>query len=267
MFRNYPLTWLFIVATVCVDLAIILTASAGSVLAAESGLRFYVWNYAIPAQFSTLALWAVFGDTHRLTKAAWVTLAGGMLMVLTWYTVEAAFRGESISFNLIHILAVVCGAALLRVCGLGRQNSATGDESFQFSLVEIFGWTMIVAFWAFALRFAGTDFLIDRYWILWNGVASVTPLLLVPVLFGRISTGWRLFGLLVSYLLVFVAYGVAAKFMEGPMPLWALSMALTQITYISAWWAIVRMDEVMQERRAVAAASKEKLAIYDPNEG
>jgi len=116
------------------------------------------------------------------------------------------------------------------------------------------------------MRFAGVDFLIDKYLIVWIVAASLAPLLLVPVLFGRVSTGWRLLGFLGVYIVTFAAYGVSAKWMDGPLPLWAFSMAITQITYISAWWAVVRMDEVMQERRAVIASSEQKLALYDPQE-
>ncbi len=261
--RNYPLTTLFIIATVCVDLAVMLTGDAGSVLAAESGLRFYVWNYAIPAQFGALALWAVFGRTHRLTKAAWVTLACGLLFAVIWYTVEPGFRGESISFSFIQFFAVMLGAGLLKLCGVGK---AISNETFQVSLIEFFGWTMIVALWAFGLRFGGVDFLIDQYWVVWIIAASAAPLLLVPVLFSRISSGSRLLSLLALYLFVFGAYALLTKFMEGPMPLWALSLAITQVTYISACWSVVRMDEVMQERRVVSESSREKLKVFDPQE-
>ena len=41
-------------------------------------------------------------------------------------------------------------------------------------------------------------------------------------------------------------------------------MGITQITYIAAWWAVMRMDEVMAERLAVSAASRVELALYDP---
>jgi hypothetical protein len=242
-----------------------LTAAAGSVLAAETGLRFYVWNYAIPAQFSTLAIWAIFGRTHRLTKAAWVTLACGMLLAMIWYTVEPGFRGESISFSFVQFLAVMIATALLKLCGVGKHAKNTADEMFQFSLVEIFGWTMIVALWAFALRFGGVDFLVDKYWIAWIVAASVAPVLLVPILFNKLAPGARLFAMLGVYVAVFGAYALGARFMEGPLPLWAFSMAVTQITYISAWWSVVRMDEVMLERRAVAEANAEKLKVYDPH--
>jgi hypothetical protein len=72
--------------------------------------------------------------------------------------------------------------------------------------------------------------------------------------------------LLAADLFTLIAYAIGKRFMDGPMPLWALSMAVTQITYISAWWAVVRTDEVMQERRAVTADDRTKLAIFDPQE-
>lgn len=263
--RDYPLTWLFIIATVCVDIAVLFSTSAGSVSSAETGLRFYVWNYAIPAQFSCLAVWAVFGKTHRLAKAAWVTLACGLLLTLTWYTVEPSFRVETISFSFIQFFVVFAGVGLLRICRVG-QHLLESAEPFRFSLVEIFGWTMIVALWAFALRFAGVNFIIDTYWWVWIATAAVAPLLITPILFANLSLGARPFALLAVYLFTLIAYAIGKRFMDGPMPLWALSMAVTQITYISAWWAVVRADEVMQERRAVSKVSREKLKVFDPHE-
>jgi hypothetical protein len=260
---NYPLTWLFIIATVCVDAAVLFSSSAGSVSAAETGLRFYVWNYAIPAQFSCLAVWAIFGSSDRLTKAAWITLACGLLLALTWYTVEPSFRVETISFSFIQFFVVLVGVGFLRAVGLGRHLAETA-EPFRFSLVEMFGWSMVVALWAFALRFAGVNFIIDAYWWVWIVTASIAPLVITPILFANLSLGSRPFALLAVYLFTLIVYALGKRFMDGPMPLWALSMALTQITYISAWWAVVRIDEAMQERRAVTAASIEKLKVFDP---
>jgi hypothetical protein len=263
MFRNYPLTWLFIIATVSVDLAVLLAAERGADGSSAAGVWFYVWNYALPAQFGALALWAVYGATHRLAKGAWVTLAFGFLLVLTWYTVEGPYRAESVAFNFIQIFVVVCGAAFFKLCRIVSQP-ARHNESFQFSLIEIFGWTMIVALWAFAVRFASTGFLLDGYWALWIATATMAPLMLIPVLFSNSSPVARLVKLVGLYLLSFLAYVVGSRYMQGPLPLWAFSMAITQTTYISAWWAVVRMDEVMQERRAVTVASREELALYEP---
>lgn len=264
--RNYPLTWLFIIATVCVDVAVLFTTDWGSVSSADTGLRFYVWNYAIPAQFSCLAVWAIYGKTQRLAKAAWITLACGLLLALTWYTVEPMFRVETISFNFIQFFVVLAGVGLQRAGGIGKHSPTEANELVRFSLVEIFGWTMIVALWAFALRFAGVNFIVDAYWWVWLVAAALAPLLVAPILFANLSLGARPFALLTLYLTTLIAYAIGRRFMDGPLPLWALSMALTQITYISAWWAVVRTDEVMQERRAVTEDAREKLAVYQPGD-
>jgi hypothetical protein len=261
--RNYPLTWLFVIATVCVDLALFITANPHSAMVGE-GAPFYIYNFGIPAQFSALAIWAVMGKSHRLSRAAWVTLAFGSLLFLTW-AIEGWFSRESITSNFIQFFAALIGVGLLRAAGVGKPLDDTAD-SLRFSLVEMFGWTMVVALWAFALRFATANFIIDAYWWVWIVTASVAPLVVTPILFANLSLGSRPFALLALYLFTLIAYAIGKRFMDGPMPLWALSMAITQITYISAWWAVVRTDETMQERRAVTAASNEKLKVFDPQE-
>jgi hypothetical protein len=181
-----------------------------------------------------------------------------------WQTVEPGFRGESISFAFIQFFVVMAGAGFLKLCGVRKATKASSGKSFQISLIEFFGWTMIVALWAFALRFSEELFMFDSYVMLWEGAASLAPLLLAPILFTQITTTWRLLGLLFVYLLSFAAYGFVAKLMEGPLPLWTLSMAITQVTYISAWWSVVRMDEVMKERRGIPESSREKLKAFEP---
>lgn len=266
MFRNYPITCLFILATVCVDVAVAFTSVQDSFLNSESGLKFYLWNFGIPAQVSALALWAVYGKTHRLTKAAWVTFAGGMLLLATAVVLQQPHLNESISFNLIQILVVIAGAGCCWMLGVGKAERED-NQSFQFSLVEMFGWSMIVALWAFALRSMNAGVLVDRYFFLWIVTAAVTPILLIPVFFSNISTAWRYGYLIAVFVIVFIAYGFAARYVgDNPIALWALMMAITQIAYISIWWAVVRMDEVMQERRAVVAASDEKLKVFNPKE-
>jgi hypothetical protein len=266
VFRDYPLTWLFIVATVCVDLVVLFTTDWGSALLEDSGLRFYLYNFGLPAQFSTLAVWGVMGKTHRLSRAAWIALAFGSLLLLTW-TVEGPFlSGESMAFNFIQFFTVLGGTAIWRACGLGRPAYVESREPIRFSLVEMFGWTIIVALWAFALRYALGGMIVDKYLIVWIAVASLSPVLLVPILYHQLTTVSRLLWLTSAYLLALLAYVIGQRYMNGPMPLWALSMALTQITYISAWWAVVRMDEAMQERRAVSKNARAKLAVFEPRQ-
>lgn len=279
MFRTRPLTWLFIIATLCVDLALIVGASINSGVRVSEGLAFFVYNYGLPAQISVLAIWAVLSRVHRLTKGAWLTLAGGMLLILTWWVIESEYRGELIAFCFMQLSIVLAGCVILKKLGWASELSEpVGDErkKFQFSLVEIFGWSIVVAFWAFAVRyadfsifavrFANFDLLYQELWWIWLMCAVLIPLALVLVFFKPLPPGTRLLRLMVAYLFALLLYGVARLYDRGPLPSWAFAMAITQITYITAWWAVMRMDEVMGERRAVTNASRESLAIYNPKE-
>jgi hypothetical protein len=265
MFHNYPLTWLFIIATLCVDAAVLFTSSWGSVLVEDAGPRFYLYNFGLPAQISTLAIWAVMGRGQVLVRATCVTFAFASLLLLTWVVEAPDWSSDHTICNFIQFFTVLCFTALLRWCGINKRVGAASRGPIQFSLIEMFGWMMIVALWAFALRFTSAE-IFDVYLVVWIVVASLSSVLLVPIMYTPLSTVPRLLWLTGLYLFALLAYAVGRRYMEGPMPLWALSMAIMQITYISAWWSVMRMDEVMQERRAVTADAREKLAVFDPRE-
>jgi hypothetical protein len=264
MFRKYPLTTLFIVATVCVDVALVVSTKQQDLLE-RSGWKFYLWNFLVPSQISMLALWSVFGKTHRLTKAAAVTLAGGSLILAHWMLFEVQLFNEATVFNLFQIIIVVIGALVFRLCGISSSTSEN-DKRFQFSLVEMFGWSMIVALWVFAFRSALANFPVDGYTAIWMLAATVPPLLIAPVLFGKLSAIARVVGVMATYLAVFFVYWIVDQRLPGEqIVLWAFGMAITQISYISAWWAVMRMDEAMQERQAISEASREKLRVFEPS--
>ncbi|TWU29520.1 hypothetical protein [Bythopirellula polymerisocia] len=268
MFYPRPLTWLFIIATLCVDLALVLGSSGGSRIQGSSeGLAFFVYNYGLPAQISALAIWAVLSRVHRLAKAAWVTLAGGMLLVMTWLVIYSEYRSELVAYCFLQLMLVLVGCFFLEKFGwIAKLSEPMTDEKsrFQFSLVEIFGWTIIVAFWAFAVRFADFAIVTQKTWWIWLLWAALIPLVLAFAFFKPLQPGTRLLRLMVAYLFALLLFGIARIYDQGPLPSWAFAMAITQITYITAWWAVMRMDEVMGERRAVTTASREALSIYDP---
>jgi hypothetical protein len=266
MFRKWPLTTLFIIATICVDLAVMLNSKPGAPSSNDETWSFYFWNMGMPAQFSVLALWSVFGNTHRLTKAACATAAFAILLGLIGLKFQPIFRGDIIAFSFIQFLTVLAGAACFRICGIGKVVQSANNPMFRISLVEIFGWSLVAALWAFAIRYANEGLLIDKYFMAWVGMAAVVPLLLVPVLFSSISVTWRLITFTISILFAFVGYVITDRYIpDNPISLWALTMSVTQISYISAWWAVTRMDEAMQERQAISEASREKLKVFEPD--
>ncbi len=267
MIRNRPLIWLFILATLCVDLALILGTNSNERLKATEGLAFFVYNYGLPAQISALAIWTVLSRVHRLVKAAWLTLAGGMLLLMTWWVIESEYRGELVAFCFLQLSLVLVGCVLLKQLGwIAKLTEPVTEEQerFHFSLVEIFGWTIIVAFWAFAVRYADFRIVTQELWWIWLLCAVLIPWVLVLVFFKPLQPGTRLLRLMVAYLFALVLYGIARIYDQGPLPSWAFAMAITQITYITAWWAVMRMDSVMSERKAATQASRERLAVFDP---
>lgn len=265
MLRRYPITTLFIIATICVDVALVVTANRQDLLNSDSGWPFFLWNFLIPSQISVLALWSVFGKTHRLTKAAAVTLAGGILILAHGLLFESQLFNEATVFNLFQIIIIVVGALVVRLCGIGSFTSEN-DKGFQFSLVEMFGWSMIVALWAFAFRSALANFPVDGYTAIWMVAATLPPLLVAPVLFGKLSAVARLVSVMAVYLVMFLVYWIVDQRLPGEqIVLWGFGMAVTQISYISACWAVMRMDEAMQERQAISEASREKLKVFEPD--
>jgi hypothetical protein len=265
MFRKWPLTTLFIIATICVDVAVLISAKGGAPTLTSSW-NFYFWSWFVPAQFCALALWSVFGKTHRLTKAAWTTLAFAILLTLIWIKFEPLSYDEIIGFSFVHFIAVLTGAAFFKLCGVGKEAASSTDNTFRISLVEIFGWSLIAALWAFGMRFVDEGLLIDKYFIAWFSIAAAIPVLLIPVLFSAISTTKRIVAFMCIISIAFIGYMLTEHYIpDNPISMWVLTMAVTQISYISAWWAVMRMDEAMQERQAITEASREKLKVFEPS--
>ncbi len=269
MFRNYPLTWLFILATACVDLAIFAGPSATT--ERDEVLRFCLLNFGFPAQLSVLSIWAVMSRLNRLAKGAVLTFLLGVLLLLASATLETLnIRREFIAVSLLQSLVILGGAWVLKWCGYQAELdcvTSPSPEPFRISLVEVFGWSLVVALWSFAARHADFSIVAEYDWWLWFSCATLVPLAMIPAFLAKLQTGTRMLRLMVVYLLALLFYGLARKFFPGELQAWIFTMAVTQIAYLTAWWAVMRMDQVLRERRAVSANSRAKLAIYDPHEG
>jgi hypothetical protein len=271
--RNYPLTWLFIIATVCVDSILYFNTWRGVYPVMDDGISFFLLNFALPAQVSTLGIWAVLSQIDRLTRFAWLTSAMAMMFILVWVSIGDERWSDPVKgYMVMHISILVVGTYVLRLSGLVNQFSIVArqhNNAFHFSLIELFGWTIIVSIWAFMIRFAdfGLDVPSDYDWLYWLVCSAVIPLTLVPSLERSLRPVRRITIISMALLAGALLYIFGRNFFPPPLPEWTLILSITQITYISAWWAVVRMDEVMQERRAVTDGARAKLAIFDPQDG
>ena len=147
MLRRYPLTILLVIATLVVDLVLTTTrvVEPGSRRPLLAGLLF--------GQSAVLALWAAWGGGHRLGRVSVMVITVGLVSLAT---------GGSALMGRFHWLAILGGytvavylvALAFRVVGgyRSRKDAQTEEPVWQVSLIELFGWTILVAIVSFAAR-------------------------------------------------------------------------------------------------------------------
>lgn len=155
-FRRRPLTWLLLIATACVDLAM---------FARDAEAPWF--GSLVDGQALALGGWAVLGRTHRLARAGFVE---GMLLALAAADFVSRPHGVGTGPPVLAALATLTGLAAAgteswrvlfdKLFGKRPRDADVRRETFQFPLVELFGWTIIVAVGATIGRLA--DFSVLR---------------------------------------------------------------------------------------------------------
>jgi hypothetical protein len=144
-FVTRPLTWLLVVATVCVDLVVLAVSESDAV---EVSL--------VLGQSFAAGGWLVLGRAHRLLRGGAFVAALLALAALVHWQHGTPSWGESLG-----VAAVVSGSAaattwlaqMLLALALTRREASHGSKR-QFPLIEIFGWTIVVAAVSAVLRVA-----------------------------------------------------------------------------------------------------------------
>ena len=147
-FRDWPVCWLFLLATATVDAAL-LSGSAVSPWAAG-------W---VVGQMMVLGLWVVHGEMHRLLRGAIFVAGLGGLSWLVATVIEPFFlqRWFALLAATLAIQGAVAAAAAATAWASRNRQRGAGvaiDEPWQYPLIEIFGWTIIVAAARVLLRYA-----------------------------------------------------------------------------------------------------------------
>ncbi len=244
MFRNRPLTWLFFIATLCVDLAMVVPRFHSPGMGGVS----MVFMFGIPAQLSLVAIWGAIGRSHRLARGAVVTFA---IFLATAATLQFPYSWQDLlTFYLIHTLLVFGGTLVLRSLGWLRRWPSLVDrknEKFRYSVIEMFGWTTIVAIWAFGWRHATAE---DDFYALYLANLTAIPLITIALV-GR-SSRWRCL-----VILILVACAIAAVSVwlvtgrsEKLFIFVFLIGNLTQAIYLGIWYAVQRFDWSQADSRA-----------------
>jgi len=238
-FRQRPLTWLFLIATVCLDL-LLLAAEADNTLGAMMfGQSFMVGG------------WLVLGTAHRLLRAA-VFLAAvlGMSTLTAYHFHEPYFsydRAWGISIVMVSVLAgsaavmtLLWNALLNRMSG--ALNYDAPNARWQFPVIELFGWTIVVAIASATMRFATFEAAGDNIGgfvatMIFAGVAALLMALFAP-LRARRGVGS----------MVLAALAVAAMFAMLPVfvPRFSgkdVAIVAGSYVYVVLWIAVQRLDD------------------------
>ena len=151
MFRDRPLTWLFIAATICVDLVAITPDSMGSFFG-ESLWGFYLGQAAV------LGCWLAVGTRHRLERGALFVVGQIVLATVSWIRLldSGGPWGRVLTpFALYGVMAAV-GVFVGKACFSRFQVTLDVKRSnvLRYSLMELFGWMVVVAIAAACLRHA-----------------------------------------------------------------------------------------------------------------
>jgi len=149
--RPRPLTWLFLLATLVIDVAVLLLGLG------ERPLSYLVIGFVIGQMF-WVGSWLVAGDAHRLARGATFVIAAMGLTTVVEYSNHGGPGDWGRTFGAVAVLASASAAStavvliILRRWDDLRGHRARAD--YRFPLIELFGWTIVVALASVALRWA-----------------------------------------------------------------------------------------------------------------
>ena len=219
-------------------------------------------SIGVPAQLSLMALWAATSPATRLARGATLTAAvylaflSALLfglprqqVILYFFAPTLVVWGGALTLELAGLLpgwrpmdaattspqgTRALDSRLMKSLGLRISGRSQEERPWQFSLVELFGWTCVVALWAFAVRHAD----LAPYSWSWLARAVVAPLLMV-VLLGGPGSWWVRAGCVLS---IFVLLLLLARTNAGIHLLLAKHLILAQAAYLTLWYVVRRLD-------------------------
>ena len=149
-FRQRPVTYLFLGTT------------SALIPALEASKSYLVAQGLAIGLIMVSGAWLVFGSTHRLARGAVFVGATAGLAALAMasqrgLTMNSWQRALPKVFVVQIVVAVAAGLALLAIQRFRRPTESSKPVSLRYPVVEVFGWTVVVALASLLLRNA--DFL------------------------------------------------------------------------------------------------------------
>ena len=238
MLRRHPLTLMLLLTTLVVDVTLVnihLPMNVGK-RGLLAGLLF--------GQTAVLAMWAAWGGGHRLARVSTLVV---ITCLLSLYSGGRALLGtyQWLAILIGYALAVYVFAVVLSFWRHYRSTTpehSANQPAWQVSLIELFGWTILVAIVSFVARSMEFDFArLDRYVIEKTLLALTVPFVFASQVRERefeIGPG--------KAILVFCLSPLVGFLLRIYEPLFATPLVLSQAGYLVLWFFVRGLDRKLQ---------------------
>ena len=242
--RKQPLLTLLLLATASADIA--LTYQSGvrdfTTLAMLLGL--------LLGQTGALALWTVWGRGLRLARLS-TLVVGTCLLAFVAGPHTSLGRNQWLAILCIYTLIVYLGSLTIAAAGAYASRSSPENgrgPAWQVSLIELFGWMILVAIASFAARSMEFHFLRNNTYI----ALKVGAMVAVPLtLAGGIRNGLTDFTRSKYYWFFFAAI-LTTTIVALPRlePRMGLGLILAQAGYLLTWVLVLQLDRAMTRHQS-----------------
>ena len=258
-FRERPLTWLFLIATLCLD-AVALSTDNESTFA----------NALAIGQLFVVSGWLVLGRGHRLARAAAFIGAIGVLTApdyviprlhtsfyvdLVWPAILALL----IAMGVATVVNTAIWLSLARLTSRGLKEFRRAD--WQFPLAELFGWTIIVAVASVGLRLADFSYMDNPKDIATGFGLTYLAGAMMAFILGDYRDGARspaIGGKVIAAMVLSLVAIVLAK----SLPSDAQLVAVGSLAYTACWCVALKLDWRKAARDAAAIEASTPLKLF-----
>ncbi len=259
MFLDRPLTWLFVVATVLVDIVL---AVGGVEWGWESDD--IVACYFL-GQVATLGCWGAVGSRHRLERGAVFLIGMVALTAITCWSLNGGLEDWQDPFLMFFVYGSLntLFAMLWKLC-FRRLSMKESTAEFRYSLMELFGWTVVVAIASALLRQARVSELIGNLPVL----ALLVSVAAVPAVLSVLFAGEQQYRSYVPKITVLVAIaGFIVAYILFPDPN-VVTVLAGSLMYTVAWIVAVRLDALSPVHTVPQTSTDDQMSpprLYDPH--
>jgi len=243
MFRDRPLTWLFVIATVVVDVVMAATDKGSGTSVARLGF--------VIGQLAALAIWSVRGEIHRLGRVSCLIVVVGSIAFLIEVSSESADVWVAFYAGYVFVIALATLLGNLVWRTFEGNKSESSSKQWKIPLIEFFGWTTVVAIICFGARHMDFGFLIQG-----DSLLIVTALLTVPVSTALLIRHDLRDLRAVSAFVIVLAAIISAVYLSQNNKSGAIAI-FVQTVYLSLWLAVLGMDKVKADVRTMHESLQE----------